>query len=206
MKAPTPQAQSINQVFDNNYVIPRYQRKYTWKLEQCQRLWDDLLNFYEDWPQKARKKEVYFLGNMIVNKTAGNKPDEVIDGQQRLITLSLLIKAFWDFFNRFENNSKERSEMKQEIAEIERCLFIPDEATREISQRSKLKVRLRSEVIEENNEDLERMLTANYEEIKEEVESVSKKKKESMMKNYGFFCKTCKQLGKGWQERHIPLW
>src|SRR3990167_6206056 len=69
------------------YVIPKYQREYTWKKEN----WDDLFN---DIMGENDSEEGPFLGSIIcVNKTTETVLSpilEIIDGQQRLTTLSLL--------------------------------------------------------------------------------------------------------------------
>lgn len=70
--------------------IPFFQRPYVWKKDNWQELWDDLF----------REKGRHFLGSIILkwqNARAG-EPNRaiVIDGQQRLTTLSILIKAMYD--------------------------------------------------------------------------------------------------------------
>ena len=74
------------------YIVPRYQREYTWKKEQLENLFDDLL---ENDPG-------YFLGSIIcINQTEDTLFPEVelVDGQQRLITLSLIFAAVYDALN-----------------------------------------------------------------------------------------------------------
>lgn len=85
------QAKSIDEVFDRKkYIIPEYQRAYSWEEEQCDQLVDDLVASCE-----SNKKEQYFLGCIVVVKDSKAMSSEytVIDGQQRLTTLLLLIKA-----------------------------------------------------------------------------------------------------------------
>ena len=69
------------------YVIPAYQRPYSWEYDQCFQLYNDLT-------EACKAKEDYFIGNIIIAKSDSNKETlEVIDGQQRLTTLLLLIKT-----------------------------------------------------------------------------------------------------------------
>lgn len=73
-----------------NYDIPRYQREYTWNQRDWANLYDDI----------TQNDAGYFLGSFIVvNGTVNSKMDtihyEVIDGQQRLTTLSLLLAALY---------------------------------------------------------------------------------------------------------------
>lgn len=67
------------------YVIPRYQRNYAWTEAELQPLIDDIL-----WG--ARREHPYYLGTLVVHRRS-NGDFEVIDGQQRLTTLSLM--ASW---------------------------------------------------------------------------------------------------------------
>jgi len=72
------------------FQIPLFQRPYSWNQENWQALWEDLLSLY--------KKEVegsYFLGPIVTESGSGTaegiSPFTVIDGQQRLTTLTLLL-------------------------------------------------------------------------------------------------------------------
>ena len=78
---------SIAEIFDANsrYVIPLYQRNYAWGEDQIEALFQDI---YEAWNSKTDK---YYIGSLVVLKRR-NGDYEVIDGQQRLTTLSLLTK------------------------------------------------------------------------------------------------------------------
>ena len=75
------------------FLIPKYQRPYRWKIDECQTLWDDIINaFYE---KKENKKFEYFLGS-IVSFENDHGDLEIIDGQQRITTLTLLFRAFFE--------------------------------------------------------------------------------------------------------------
>ena len=70
------------------YVIPAYQRPYSWEEEQCEQLYKDITNAFDN-------KEDYFLGNIIVARSKDSCEESmphVIDGQQRLLTLFLIAK------------------------------------------------------------------------------------------------------------------
>ena len=87
----------------NQYIIPPYQRPYSWDVEQCRELFDDLKRAFED-----EKTNEYFLGNIVIASSREDKNRlEVIDGQQRLTTLTLLLKAllFFDSKNKKLKNS-----------------------------------------------------------------------------------------------------
>ena len=71
------------------YVIPVYQRKYDWKEDNCRQLYEDLKKIVRD------NRESHFFGS-IVSSVIGNGASteyHIIDGQQRLTTVSLLLLA-----------------------------------------------------------------------------------------------------------------
>ena len=81
---------SINDVFNSNegitYEIPIYQRNYAWEKDEITALVRDV------WDAYKKKKDAYHIGT-LVSFDKGDKTFEVIDGQQRLTTLFLLLKA-----------------------------------------------------------------------------------------------------------------
>ena len=74
---------------DFDYVIPSYQRPYAWTTVQAGELFSDLHDFY----CKEDKEDTYFLGSIVLIKDEGKPHAEVIDGQQRLTTLTILLAA-----------------------------------------------------------------------------------------------------------------
>lgn len=80
---------SIEDVFYTNdqYIIPNYQRSYSWRYDQCNQMYLDFLSAYQN-------KADYFIGNIIIARGQDErKRPQVVDGQQRLITLWLLLKV-----------------------------------------------------------------------------------------------------------------
>lgn len=78
--------------FGNQYVVPVYQRRYDWKLENCRQLFDDLLTVIRE------DRLSHFFGCIVssVIPRTGYQEMQVIDGQQRLTTVSLLLLALSD--------------------------------------------------------------------------------------------------------------
>ncbi|GAA8117572.1 DUF262 and DUF1524 domain-containing protein [Helicobacter pylori] len=75
---------------NNQFVIPIYQRLYSWKKEQCEQLWDDIIKIGGN-----DKANGHFIGS-ILYVLDGNTPSSpllIIDGQQRLTTITLLLIA-----------------------------------------------------------------------------------------------------------------
>lgn len=79
---------TIGQIFDGSskYVIPLYQRNFAWRQEQIEQLLQDIYEAFQN-----NRAGHYFIGSLIVLKR-NNGDFEVIDGQQRLTTLSLITK------------------------------------------------------------------------------------------------------------------
>jgi len=106
-----------------NFLIPDYQRPYAWEEDECQTLWDDLFTFAfpnED-KDAFNTKDEYFLGAIVTYRNK-NKQSEVIDGQQRLTTILLLLRAFYD---RFEHMADTHS--KNTRKNISQCIWQTDE-------------------------------------------------------------------------------
>ena len=80
----------ILKVFLNtqHFIIPIYQRRYSWKVAQCARLFDDI----ED---ACKNNRHHFIG-CLISTFDGRGDYLVIDGQQRITTLSILLKAAYD--------------------------------------------------------------------------------------------------------------
>jgi hypothetical protein len=87
--------QPISKIFGEDYVfsIPGYQRPYAWTIEQAGELLDDLLGFMRANPGTATDAPPYFLGSIVIIKQDGSPDATVVDGQQRLTTLTILLSV-----------------------------------------------------------------------------------------------------------------
>ncbi|MGH1449662.1 MAG: DUF4357 domain-containing protein [Pseudomonadaceae bacterium] len=87
--------QALSKVFSDDYAftIPGYQRPYAWGEEQAQELLDDLLGALRNAPQSLIDSVPYFLGSIVLIKKETAPDSIVVDGQQRLTTLTLLLSA-----------------------------------------------------------------------------------------------------------------
>lgn len=97
---------------DTQYVIPVFQRTYSWSKRQCEQLWTDMMGANET-------KSMHFMGMLIV------MPEEhlgdigrasIIDGQQRLTTLTLILIALRDALR--EEGSEESLAKAKEIEDM----------------------------------------------------------------------------------------
>lgn len=91
----TAKEQSLAKIFSDDYVftIPGYQRPYAWGREQAQELLDDLLGALTAAPVQLSEAAPYFLGSIVLIKAETVPDATVVDGQQRLTTLTLLLSA-----------------------------------------------------------------------------------------------------------------
>lgn len=110
----------ISQLFDINanvtYFVPRYQREYTWGHTHWEDIFDDILD----------NDPGYFLGSIICinksNDTLAVQQLEVVDGQQRLTTISLLFSAIYRTLK--EHADKLDEEQKSELINLKRMLVL----------------------------------------------------------------------------------
>ena len=113
---------SLFQESKYNFLIPDYQRPYAWGEMECKTLWDDLFSFSfpnDDCDQFVDDEE-YFLGPIVTFKNRNQM--EVIDGQQRLTTLMLLLRAFYNKLGSMKDSRSKR--MKEDI---EKCIWRANE-------------------------------------------------------------------------------
>lgn len=82
-------SRSIKEIFEERYVVPLYQRNFTWGKEQIEQLLQDIFDAYKS--NKNDAKTNYYIGTLVVIRRR-NGVFEVIDGQQRLTVLSLIAK------------------------------------------------------------------------------------------------------------------
>lgn len=139
---------SIYELFSDkksDFLIPDYQRPYAWTEDNCQTLWDDIFTFAfpDNNCDQFDDNEEYFLGSIVTFKNEQGRL-EIIDGQQRLTTLMLVLRAFYDRFEQMQDeNSKKTREM------IEKCIWKTDT----FGNADKNSLKIDSEVATDNDKD-----------------------------------------------------
>ena len=110
------------------FLVPEYQRPYSWTEKECEQLWDDLLNYAipegnpEKWDDNSPE---YFLGPVVLYVDTETGRRAIIDGQQRITTLLLLLRAF---YSRLQNGrDDETTDMRRDM---EKCFWRIDEMRR----------------------------------------------------------------------------
>ena len=124
------------------FLIPDYQRPYSWEREQCETLWDDITNFSfpfdHDFDSNSDK---YFLGTTLTFQNDSYE-HEVIDGQQRLITFLLMLRAFYAAFEKTDCKNKENI-----LTSIGKCVWHTDD----FGNVNKTSIKLKSIVVSDED-------------------------------------------------------
>ena len=131
----------------NPFLIPEYQRPYAWGEDEASKLFEDLHDFarseVEREKQGVKKEGTYFLGS-IVSFLNENDEREVIDGQQRLTSLMLLLRAI---YTKLERTDPMTEQAENFIRQIQPCLWIKDKYTGKVDT---TKMLIRSNAMDDN--------------------------------------------------------
>jgi hypothetical protein len=148
MSKPTIDQKDIKTLFSDkksDFLIPDYQRPYAWGEKECLTLWDDIFAFA--FPNNDSDafdvNDEYFLGPIVTFRNDEDK-QEIIDGQQRLTTLMLLLRAFYAKYG-----SMQSEKAKKTAHSIEQCLWKTDE----FGDPDKSQLKINSEVATDSDRD-----------------------------------------------------
>ena len=85
---------SLDEIFSDRFVftIPSYQRPYAWTTEHSGELLEDLIDFMENYGEDKTDLNPYFLGSIVLIKD-DSPSAQIVDGQQRLATLTILLSS-----------------------------------------------------------------------------------------------------------------
>lgn len=151
---------SLFQDKKSDFIIPDYQRPYAWTETQCQTLWDDLFEFAFPWQNKDNfdPNEEYYLWPIVTFLNENNQL-EVIDWQQRLTTLMLLLRAFYDSFL----NAKDEDSISTR-KEIEKCIRKTNEFQKPIFESLKIDSEVATDIDKDEFMDILRTWNTNKKE------------------------------------------
>lgn len=129
-----------------DFLIPDYQRPYAWGEKECETLWDDVFSFA--FPDNNSDKfdsnnDEYFLGPIVTFKNEDGL-QEIIDGQQRLTTLMLLLRAFYAKFGYMQDDKAIKTSKM-----LEQCIWKTDE----FGDPDKTMLKISSEVATDDEKD-----------------------------------------------------
>ncbi len=157
--------QSVKQLLESGkehpFVIPEYQRPYAWSEDEVQTLFDDLWDFTSSDGGGSEGKSTYFLGSVVAYENEETNEQEIIDGQQRITSLFLLLRAIYTTLSAADVKSKEAENF---IKQIEPALWRTNKLTGEVDYSNIL---LESKVLNnEGNEILKGILQTGQADIK----------------------------------------
>lgn len=184
---------SIEQLFcdikNDIFVIPEYQRPYKWDLEKCDILWNDIINFHRE-----NDSEQYFLGTIVTCKA--DEKLEVIDGQQRITSLFLLLRAFYTKLEMMDNQEdKDVIGLKSQIAP---CIWDVNRKSKLVEDYSKIHIKSRV-ATEKDNDVFHSILISGRCDNKKSLYSI----------NYNFFLEKCDEFAKNepleWQNLCLTI-
>lgn len=138
MKAIQATPKNIKSIFSDSYIIPEFQRPYSWDETECLELLNDIMDFFM---ANSSTDENYYLGNIVLYPE--KQKWAVIDGQQRLTTVMLLLSALF---------SQART-----ATVLEECLKMKDPITAKIVN----KLKIESMVLENDKSELEDVVLYN---------------------------------------------
>lgn len=134
---------------DIPFIIPEYQRPYSWSDDEIITLFDDIWEFSIDRTQPDGAKS-YFLGCVVSYKEGGIR--QIIDGQQRITSLFLLLRAVFSMLEKEDNKTKE---VLNFLNKIKPALWKENEMTGEEDRQQML---LRSDVVSDSGNDILRRI------------------------------------------------
>lgn len=119
-----PNSLTINKLLTDSdalYQIPVYQRPYKWGDDEIDKLWDDILESYQN------NEPNYFLGSIITAASSnGGKYLDVVDGQQRLTTLIILMATIRDLYPRINEVQCEEDPSAIGLEQLKNAIMVSD--------------------------------------------------------------------------------
>ena len=162
---------------EHPFVIPEYQRPYAWGDDEINTLFDDIWEFSIE-RTKPDGPKTYFLGSIVsFENEKGEK--EIIDGQQRITSLFLLLRAV---YSKLEQEENKTDEVLNFITKINPALWLEDELTGKVD---KSKILLRSDVATDHGNEILRSILEKGE--------TQKGAKENYSRNYNKFIELYEQ-------------
>lgn len=124
---------SLSDIIGNGktYTVPPYQRDYSWKKDQWEDLWNDILNIKET-------ESVHYMGSIVL-QNMGDKKYHVIDGQQRFSTLTIIVLAIINKLNLLISEGIEIDNNKERVSLLSKK-FIGDKDPASLTYSSKLQL------------------------------------------------------------------
>lgn len=87
------------------YVVPRFQRSYSWTKEQVKELWDDITANIKISSEEEITHEEYFIGSLVLVGDDKSNLLQIVDGQQRLTTITILLSVLCERFKELKKDN-----------------------------------------------------------------------------------------------------
>ena len=109
-----PENRRFAEIMSNNrrYIVPPFQRDYSWEDEQWEELWEDI-------EQMQQSQIQHFMGYLVL-QTEDGKSFQIIDGQQRITTVSIIILAVLKTLQSLVDDQIDKEANEQRIEEYKR--------------------------------------------------------------------------------------
>ncbi|QXC09831.1 DUF262 domain-containing protein [Aeromonas sp. FDAARGOS 1408] len=106
-----PKNENFNELLggSSKYIVPRFQRDYAWDSEQWEDLWNDI--------NSLNSESFHYMGYIVLQQKEQYQY-EVIDGQQRLVTLSIIVLAAMKAIKNLIDNGEDEVQNKERLDEI----------------------------------------------------------------------------------------
>lgn len=114
-------ARTLTNVLSVNkkYIVPRFQREYSWGKEQVSELWNDIVSNIHFQQDGQYHYDEYFIGALVLVGQETSSELMIVDGQQRLTTLTILLSALCDKFKQINEDAVAQSIYNNYISGID---------------------------------------------------------------------------------------
>lgn len=158
------------------FVIPEYQRPYSWDKEKCDILWNDVKDFYAD---NLNNHEEYFLGSIV--SCVDKDGISIIDGQQRLTSLFLILRAFYSKLEKMHKDLPEDKKIFGLMSDVAPCIWDVDPDSKEVADKRTFHITSKV-AIASDNEIFHKIL---------ETGEVPENSTSNYARNYAYFKEQC---------------
>jgi uncharacterized protein with ParB-like and HNH nuclease domain len=162
------------------FIIPDYQRPYKWDKEKCETLWNDIEEFSRS--TEAQNEESYFLGTVVSYNNEDGNP-EIIDGQQRMTSFMLLLRAFYTKLETMDDNNQNVKGLR---ARLEPCIWEIHRISSLVEDKANTKIK--SEVATEGEKNIFQNII--------ETGRIDSKNNDNYTNNYRYFLDICSEYAK----------
>lgn len=177
---------------NETFVIPEYQRAYSWEIKQCDKLWQDIESFMD-----TDMNDPYFFGTIIINCQDDDTKLSLIDGQQRTTTFILLFKALLIRMNEAISDTVHDSDserLKRTLSmkrdKVIKILYKADDEgvfdiLEDFNNKNNEEILVNRSINELYNTELSTILNSkNFEEAEDSVIKIKYKQKDNKFTNY----------------------